>query len=199
MKIGAMVWGVCLLFVASSLGCGGGSNRTPVATVASPFTEAHARVFEDGIDFVADPEVLEGTWGDDWASELERRVSDADLIARVVVDTMRIDTDLDRNTSFRLEATIQETLLGEAPESEVTLAVHQGDPGYSSVEGNEQRILHQPLVVYIKWYEVAEDDVRPHWHLSPASEGVLTRTRDLVARRIEGPSDEPQRVIISQD
>jgi hypothetical protein len=169
--------------------CGGGGAAEVQLT---PFTPEHAEVFEDGIDFVADPEGLEGRWREDWSWDLDRRVTWADVIAIVTVRTVRSDTDPGRENTVRLVVETGRTLVGD-PGEDLELKVHQDSPGYSSVEGNSRRILDHEFIAFIKWYETDSGAVAPHWHLAPSTESVVSRTEYLLERRREIPRERDTR------
>jgi hypothetical protein len=170
--------------------CGGGSQEVEVQV--TPFTEEHALVFEDGVDFVADPEGLEGRWREDWSRELDQRVSWSDVVAVVTVRTIRTDTDPNRETTLRLLAEPSRTLLGDVPD-EVELKVKQHETGFSTVEGNHRQILSTEFIAFLKWYQADDGSVLPHWHLAPASDPVLSRVEYLLERRREVPRERDRR------
>ncbi len=167
-----------LIAFASACGSGSVQMRT-----SSEFTEVHAEFFEDGVDYVANPDVLTGRWRDEWQRETEKRLEYSDFIGVVTVNTLRTDIDPGRRTSFRLMATIDESLLGEAPKEGLTLLVRDGQAGYETVDGNQRRILNESFVVFVKWYEDENEMISAHWHLSPASDVILDRVRELILRR----------------
>ncbi len=185
---------VLLLLIA---GCGGSpEGRT---TVTSAFTAEHALLFDDGVDFVHDPSVLEGRWRSDWSEELEERVKQADWIGRVAINTVRIDVDLDRKETYRLYAEIEQLLTGEQPPEEVMLPVREGEPGYGTVHGNDERIRQQPFVAFVKWYTDDRGRVMPHWHLSPATDAISRRVQFLVDRHRVPSEGAGRRVIYQTD
>lgn len=168
------------LVVSLAVACGGSKgNIRP----SSPFREEHARFFDDGVDFTADPSVLDGRWAESWAEELDHRVGGADLVAVVVIHMLRTDVDLERRATYRLTGRIANAMFGNAPGDEVVLPVHEAQSGFASVEGNERRILDRTFVAYVKWYEADDGSILPHWHLSPATPAIVKRTEELVARR----------------
>lgn len=175
-----LVMGTMLVALLASSSCGGSKSAI---RPSSPFTEEHARYFIDGVDFTADPSVLDGRWAESWAEELEQRVGSADFVGRVLIHTLRTDVDLERRATYRLTGRIESTLLGPAPGDEIVLPVHEAQSGFATVEGNERRILDRSFVAYVKWYAADDGSVLPHWHLSPASEAILTRTEELIERR----------------
>ncbi|MFW6050541.1 MAG: hypothetical protein ACODAU_05170 [Myxococcota bacterium] len=183
--------------LASTTACAASQGT---ARVTSAFTEEDAEVFEDGIDFVADPGGLQGPWQESWEKDLQRRVSRADVVATVTVRAIQGDVDLDRQETIRLVVDVDEELLGDAPSSELELEVAEGQEGFESVQGNDRRVLNQPFVAYVKWYRDASGEVRPHWHLAPATPSVVQQTRDLIAKRREAPEQQTrQRVIVHHD
>lgn len=172
-----------LAVVAVASACG---SSAPNVQTVSPFTAEDARFFEDGVDFVADPEALEGRWREDWTDELEGRVGLSDFVGLVTVTTMRTDTDLDRRTTYRLIATVERELLGDS-EDEVTLTIREGQAGFGTIAGNERRILNQPFMAFLKYYQregtEGPEGVDAHFHLSPAAEAVVRRAEYLLERR----------------
>lgn len=179
-------------------GCGGAQTE---AVVTSPFTGEDAVVFEDGVDFVFDPDVLEGRWREDWSRELQQRVERADIVAVVRVATLRTDVDLDRRTTYRLIATVERELLGEPPQEEMSLVVREGEGGFESVRSNERRVLDGDFVAFVKWYQTEHESVAPHWHLSPATDPVLRRVEFLVRRRTQAEEEAQTttRTIVHED
>lgn len=171
----------------------------PPARVSSPFTAEDAEIFDDGIDFVAAPAGLEGAWHEDWREDLERRVGMADLIAIITVDTIRTDVDLERRETVRLLASVDDELVGEAPGDELQLITREGQPGFGTVQGNDRRILNQPFVAYVKWYTDSAGEVRPHWHLAPATAQVVEETRSLVETLRTAPENRVRRKVIIHD
>ncbi len=150
------------------------------------------RCSRTGSILVADPEGLEGRWREDWSRELDQRVSWSDVIAVVSIQTVRTDTDPNRQTTLRLIAEPSRTLLGEVPD-EIELKVSQNEEGFSTVEGNSRQILDTELIAFLKWYQAEDGSVLPHWHLAPASQPVLSRVEYLLERRREVPRQRNQR------
>ncbi len=162
--------------------CGGGGAALE-ASSTTPFTEEHAAVFEDGVDFVDDPTVLEGRWRDEWLEDIEQRVRLADGVYLVFIRTVRTDLDLSGRTTYRLVAETESSLFGAPPGDEISLDVTQGERGFGTVDGNERRLLDGRFVAFVKYYVAEDGRVLPHWHLSPATEGVILRVQGLIDRR----------------
>lgn len=185
--------------MASLSACG--SSRTQIQR-DTRFTEEHAKVFEDGVDFVTDPEQLGGRWRKEWSREIDKRVRFSDAIARVTIHTLRTDISPKGGSTYRLIAEVDKTFVGSLPEDEIMLTVSEGARGYPTIEGNDDRILQESYFVFIKWYENEDGKVAPHWHLSPTNEPVAERLKWLIEdRRDVALEDEGgrRRVIIRRD
>lgn len=182
-----------LAFVLSA--CGGSSEEV---VQGAPLTSEEAVFFENGVDFVADPEALEGQWREDWSRELDQRVRRSDVMAYIEVTTLRTDVDLDRRTTYRLFVSAEQELLGEVPE-DLMLRSKQGDGGYGTLGNNEHRLLNGKFVLFLKW-ELPEgaSELVPRWHLSPNVDSVSQRVEYLLERRREVQVRERGRVIIHE-
>ena len=179
-----------------ALAMAGGGSSGPAVRVTSPFTAEHAAVFDDGADFVARPDALDGDWREDWDRDLQKRVGFSDAIGVVTVTTLRTDTDLDRRTTYRLICHVDRMLYGESPGEEFELVVREGSDGYASVDGNDRRILQKTFVLFMKWYQPPAGQVAVHWHLSPASQQILTATNRMVERRNVAQNPDQREIII---
>src|SRR4051794_10753855 len=135
----------CLMLFAAA--CGG--VKKPAPQQLAPLSEEQARAFDDGVDFVATLEGLEGRWRDDWDHDLSVRVGAAELIAVVTVRTMRTDTDPQQDVTYRLLGHVERALLGNKPADDVELATMPNDPGYRSVQAGLTRIADQKFIAYV--------------------------------------------------
>jgi hypothetical protein len=172
--------------------CGPGAQ--PIV-VTGPFTAEHETAFENGVDYIADPTILEGPWLTSWEEDVDRRVQLSDAIAFVTVTTIRQDVDLDRHETLRLVARVDRERHGSVPD-ELSFVVRQGQPGFGTVTGNDGRILNQRFVAFIKWAEES-GQVVARWHLSPASERVVRRVNTIVERVHTAP-DERRTIIVRE-
>ncbi len=186
---------LALLSMTSTFAVAGCGGSAAAVRVTSPFTAEHATAFENGIDYIDDPSILEGQWLRSWEEEIDRRVSLSDAIALITVTTLRQDVDLDRRSTYRLIAHVDRQRHGEVPD-DLALVVRQGDAGFPSVDGDESRILNQRFVLFVKW---ADQDGRvvARWHLSPAAERIVRRVNTLIERR-HTPEEERRRVIVRE-
>lgn len=164
--------------------------QTSVAT--APLTPEQLQAFDDGIDFVASLEGLEGRWRADWDRDLHTRVGSANLVALVTVRTLRTDTDPQQQITYRLVAQVDRELVGKQRDKELELAVRADELGFSSVHENIGRITDHQYVAYVK----AGPD-GPSWHLSPASTEVVNETESKITQLDRGMKQNPgERVIV---
>ncbi|MBN8615458.1 MAG: hypothetical protein J0L92_32985 [Deltaproteobacteria bacterium] len=183
----------CVLVLALA-SCGSSAPRI----VVTPMTSAQRAVFENGVDYIDDPALLEGSWLETWEQEIDLRVRAADVVAYVRITTMRTDTDLERNQTHRLVARIDTLRLGDGVTEgeEIELVVRQGDAGFDTVHEQDRRILNQRFAAFVKWTQESEGmPVVARWHLSPASERVVRRVNSLVEAR-RSPDDDRRRIIV---
>jgi hypothetical protein len=184
------------LLVLAAVGCGASTTASTETLVTGPFTESHEAVFENGLDLVAEPDLLEGPWLETWEDDLDVRVTLADLVALTTVQTVRTDIDLDRDETYRLVVEVDRSYLG-VERDELTLTVREGEAGYDSVVTNATRLLQRQFLVFVKWVE-RDGAVVPRWHLSPATDQVAGRVERLLRtrRQVEREGRGRRRVIV---
>ncbi|NNE20806.1 MAG: hypothetical protein HKN10_20240 [Myxococcales bacterium] len=145
------------------LGCAAASSNMP----APDFRPSDAPLFDNAVDLVEAPVIVEG----EWTGAFERRVGRADLISVVRVSSLSSDF-VSRRSSYRLTVKAKNRLKGSSPK-ELVLRVGDDEPGYETVRVNEDRLLEGSFVVFVKW---AADPESPEpiarWHLSPNSDAV---------------------------
>ena len=161
--------------------CGGGSQEF-VPRQTSPFTAEHSLVFDSGADFINTPDLLTGSWRDDWSRVLSSRVSAADFVGVVRVNSVRSSSDPSLHTQFHLMATKEREIIGHAP-LELDLGTVEADRGYVSVKNGQREIFQHVFLVFLKWKEDDSHVATPRWHISPATEPILRRVDFLSERR----------------
>jgi hypothetical protein len=172
-----------------TMACGGAKPKGAVV----PLTSEQAKAFDNGVDFVATLEGLEGRWRDDWDHDLQVRVATADLIAAVTVRTLLTQTDPSQRPTYRLVARVDRELVGEEEDRELELSVGEQQLGYLSVRENMERIADKSYVVYLK----RDTDTGVSWHLSPASDQVISETESKITQLSRAPKkDSGERVIV---
>ncbi len=157
------------------IGCAAATSNTP----AADFRPSDASLFDNAVDLVRAPVVVEG----EWSGAFEQRVARADVIAAVRVESLSSDL-VKRRSAYRLTVRVRDRLKGDSSQ-ELTLRVRDDEPGYPSVRSNEDRILHDPLVAFIKWEaQPGSPELVAHWHLSPDSEAVRDKIEFLLRQPV---------------
>jgi hypothetical protein len=172
--------GLAAGFAAVLLLVGACGAKPPPKVQYTQVTPEQERVFEHGVDFVAALEGLEGRWRDDWDRDLQERVAGADFIGTVHVKTLLTETDPEQRVTYRLMGTVERTLIGDA-NKEIELRVREGQLGFPTVHDNLQRLQDRSFVAYVKWYRDDVGERAAHFHLSPASEAIVSQTESTVA------------------
>ncbi len=187
------------LLSASPLGVAGCGSSAP-QVVVSPMTPESEAAFENGIDFIDDPSLLEGSWLDNWESDVEHRVSLADAVAIVHITTVRRDTDLERHDTYHLVAAVDNVRFGTL-DGEVSLAARQGEGGFGTIDGNDDRLLTPPadhpdhFILYLRWTTGDDGGLVARWHISPAGTSVVQRVNSLIELRRQA-GEERRRIIV---
>ena len=155
------------------IGCAGVSSNVP----ASAFRPSDAALFDNAVDLVEGPVIVEG----EWSGAFEQRVGRADLIAVVRVDSLSSDL-VKRRSAYRLTVSVEEYIVGSSAK-ELVLLVRDDESGYRSVRINEDWLLRNSCVVFIKWEADSESpELTTHWHISPDSPAVRSKI-DFFLRR----------------
>lgn len=173
--------------VASVLLAGACGAKAPANVEYTQATPEQERVFDHGVDFVAALEGLEGRWRDDWDRDLQERVAGADFIGTIKVKTLLTETDPEQRVTHRLVGHVARTLSGKA-DGELELRVREGQPGFQTVHDNLQRIQDRDFVAFVKWYRDDVGERAAHFHLSPASDVIVSETESTVAIKKKAPS-----------
>ncbi len=185
----ASVVAFCGLMVAST-----SCVSRPQIRPSSPFTSAMARDFDDSVDYVFNLEDIGGHQAAEIQRQLDSLARTSDVIALARIETVTVSQDTDGQQNYRLIAHVTESLKGVVPEdNRIAIRASQGQPGYNTVSGRQDRLQAGNWVLFVKWYTDGANEVRAHWHLSPQSEGLLARVRD--AAGISSPTQGNFRVV----
>jgi hypothetical protein len=163
---------VVLVIALCAVQCGGASSNAP----QTGFRASDAALFDEAVDLIEAPLVIEGAKG-----AFERRVARADLIAVIRLESLSSDL-IRRRSAYRLAVRVEERLKGSSAR-ELVLRVEDDKPGYRTVRANEDRLLRDPFIAFVKWErDSGSSEPVSHWHLSPASAATREQVR-LVLRK----------------
>ncbi len=177
----------CVGALPSSFGCGGSAKKVNY----TPSTPEQLKVFEHGVDFVAALEGIEGRWREDWDRELHERVGGADFIGTIHVQTLLTETDPEQVVTHRLVGRVTRTILGNE-EKTLELRVRESDKGFPTIHDNLTRIQSRDFLAYVKWYKDDVGERAAHFHLSPASEPIVSETEKIVGIRKDTRTQEAE-------
>jgi hypothetical protein len=161
---------LCLGVALSTAACAGSgaARREP----AAPLTPAQARLFDDGVDLIENPEALQGQWREDWQREVEQRLQQAEMVVVGRVRSVGTDVDLQRRVSFRVDLEVQRVVKGEQVPDELSLIASPGAVGYASLERQREQMLQRELVAFVR--RAADGGAeRLHFHLSAPSPALM--------------------------
>ncbi|MFZ1864310.1 MAG: hypothetical protein WAU39_08825 [Polyangiales bacterium] len=166
---------VLIVFIACcTIQCAGTASNSP----GSEFRASDAALFDDAVDLVDAPLMIEGTRG-----TFERRVARADLIAVVRVESLSSDL-VRRRSAYRLAVRIEDRLKGGSAR-ELVLRVEDDEPGYHTVQVNEDRLLRDSFIAFVKWEtDAGSSEPVSHWHLSPASDAARDQVQIFLRKPV---------------
>lgn len=168
-KIGCRSFAGLLVLAWLAAGCGGNEGLK----IKHPWDPEYERYFDDSVDFTMNPESLSGQWLYDYKLELESRVSLADHILAVRVDSINLTTDAMGKEIKNLLVDVEKNVKGDFPGSQAILSVSDEQPGYDSFEIDDPRLMDKVYVAFIRVYEKEDGMPGLHWHLSPLSKGLM--------------------------
>ena len=192
MKISTvLIAGMLLAGFAGSVGCAAGPAHLQIS---SAFTPELARVFDDAVDYLQNVDGLGGRLATEWQEQTDALSRNADLIAVVRIETVVQGTTVEQVRDYRLSALVSEVITGTPPpDRRVSLRTLEGQAGFNTISGREDRLQTGSYVLFVKWYRDAHGDVRPHWHLTPNSPQLVRRIR--VASGIIARQEGEERVV----
>jgi hypothetical protein len=175
------------LVAAATAGCEPPQLVRDPSAVALPRWEGHAReVFDDNIDPAAVGLTMEGASPRSDA-HLRERAQMADVVARVRVQTVTVDSIGDQKT-YHLGLQVGVPTLTEAkvPDRNFELSIKPTSGAFGIARSFDARLRGQTFVGFIKRYS-DDGDVALHWHLAPDTAEVAAAVKEaVVLREISG-------------
>ena len=151
-------------------------------TVVTDYRVSDAELFDNSVDLIAAPVIVEG----EWSGVFERRVHRADLIAEVRTQSLSSEL-IKRRSAYRLDVKVKDRLKGSSAR-ELALRVSDEERGYRTVQVNEDRLLEESFIAFIKWEsDPTSPDLIAHWHLSPDSDAVREKVKYWLRHRPPEP------------
>ncbi len=176
-----------LCATALALGAAGCDPGPPAKSALSsglPRWEGHAaEVFDDNIDPAAVGLSLDGPSPRSDA-HLRERAQTADVVARVRVQTVTVDSAGERQT-YHLGIQVGVPTLTEAkvPDRSFELSIMPTSGAFGIARSFDARLRGQTFVGFIKRYGTDDGDVQVHWHLAPDTAEVVAAIKEALALR----------------
>ncbi len=167
------------LLLATAAACGAPAGP-PALEPTRPWSPALVEVFDNAADWVAPLRSLLGTpWFDEYSVHLERRLAEADVVA--VVRLKSILPAPATRAFGALEVEVERPLSGNAFAG-MLLRLDVPPDSAARVEAERTRLEDQArFVVYVRLYRGELQEVRNHWHLSPADPDLVNTIRRTTA------------------
>lgn len=158
------------------------SNAVRANVVSGPFTTELAGFFDDAVDYVENVEALGGRVATEWRRQLDGLANNADIIVVVRVETITSGSESSSAGSYRLSTVAtRDPIRGTLPnDRRLDVTASEGEVGYNTIRSGSSRLQARDWLMFVRWYEDADGQVRPHWHLTPATEQALQRARDAI-------------------
>jgi hypothetical protein len=170
--------------VAGSAACEPGQPARGAPAPALVRWEGHAReVFDDNIDPAAVGLSLDGPSPRSDA-HLRERAQTADVVARVRVQTVTVDSAGEQQT-FHLGIQVGVPTLAEArlPDRTFELSIKSTSGAFGIARSFDSRLRGQTFVGFIKRYGTDDGEQVVHWHLAPDTAEVVAAVKEAVALR----------------
>lgn len=170
------------LLGAGLAGCGPSEPAKNASGAGLPRWEGRAsQVFDDNIDPAAVGLSLDGPSPRSDAF-LRERAQTADVVARVRVQTVTVDSAGEHQT-YHLGIQVGVPTLTEAkvPDRTFELNIKSQSGAFGIARSFDSRLRNQTFVGFIKRFGTDDGDVAVHWHLSPDTAEVVTAVKEAVA------------------
>lgn len=157
--------------------------RSPAALGLPPWDERARAVFDDNID----PAAVGYTMDTPSARAdkfLRERAQTAELVARMRVQTVTIDTIGDDST-YHLGVQVGSPTLAPNPKIEdrtLELVIRPASPAFGVAKALDQRMQGVTFIGFVHRYASADgSEVELHWHMSPDTGEVAGAVKEAVA------------------
>jgi hypothetical protein len=181
--IGAL--SVCVAGAAGgALGC---DPATPAHTAPGsslPRWEARPRqMFDDNIDPAAVGLSMDGPSPRSDAF-LRERAQTADVVARVRINTVTVDSVGEQSTyHLGIQVGIPTLTVAKVPDRAFELSIKPTSGAFGIAKAFDSRLRGQTFIGFVKRFGGDDGEVEIHWHLSPDTAEVVAAIKEAVALR----------------
>ncbi|MFO0760589.1 MAG: cobalamin ABC transporter substrate-binding protein [Byssovorax sp.] len=176
------------LLLAGGAGPGCGGEPTPGAQTPGPagplpvWEGRGAQLFDDTIDPAAVGLSLDGPTGGRSDPNLRDRAKEADIVARVKVQTVTLDT-MGEQEHYHLNLLIGRPAFAQPriPDSAVEIEIRTKDPAFGLVKSFDARLRDKTFIGFLRRFQGADGEAHVHFHLSADTESVAAAVKEAVA------------------
>lgn len=165
--------------VSLFLVCGCATTRFPVGEEWDP---KETVFFDDGVDLVEDISALSGNWAYRHTKETDGRIQLADFVGVVKILSVQTKSDFNVEIAKRIDIEVVESIYGNTPGNIVQLLSNREAPGHQLLLRYEKRLTGKRLV-FIRWFEQKDKTIGHHFHISPASDYLVSKIRAAMDMR----------------
>lgn len=166
-------------------GCGDGTTeaKSPAALGLAAWDDHARAVFDDNIDPAAVGYTMDApsARADRY---LRERAQTADLVARLRVQTVTIDTVGDDST-YHLGVQVGQPPLGPRPKIEdrtIELVIKPTSPAFGIAKALDQRMQGVTFIGFVSRFASADGtEIELHWHMSPDTQDVADAVKEAEA------------------
>jgi hypothetical protein len=174
---------LAVALVGAAPGCGDAAQPAHTGSSAGlPRWDARAKMlFDDNIDPAAVGLSMEGP-SPRSDTFLRERSQTADVVARVRVQTVTVDSVGDQST-YHLGVQVGVPTLAPAkvPDRSLELSIKAQSGAFGIAKAFDSRLRGQTFVGFVRRFATEDGDVELHWHLSADTAEVVSAVKEAVA------------------
>ena len=149
-----------------------------------PKWEARSRmIFDDNIDPAAVGLSMDGPSPRNDAF-LRERAQTADVVARVKVQTVTVDSVGEQKTyHLGIQVGVPTLVAAKVDDRTFELSIKPTSGAFGIAKAFDARLRGQTFIGFIKRFSSEDGEIEVHWHLSPDTAEVVTAIKEAVALR----------------
>lgn len=179
-----VVLALASLSALAASGCEPSQPGKSAAASNLPKWEARSRmIFDDNIDPAAVGLSMDGPSPRSDAF-LRERAQTADVVARVRVQTVTVDSVGDQKTyHLGIQVGVPTLVPAKVDDRTFELSIKPSSGAFGIAKAFDARLRGQTFIGFIKRFQSEDGDLEVHWHLSPDTAEVVTAIKEAVALR----------------
>jgi hypothetical protein len=139
---------------------------------------------------MATPDTYSSEYAEDVRNEVKGRIALADAVVRLRVDAVQTSRDRNELEQKRIATTPLEILQGSIPAEPLILISTSDARGYELLRRHENHLRGEQLA-FIRFFTNDDGTTGHHFHLSPASEAMLSIVAELIEARRKTDREKP--------